>query len=111
MLIPDAIGNRLRAALAAALASLGVEVPAHDIKLEYPLEMSHGDYATGTAMRYAKQVGASPKELAEKIVAAIGSIDGVERVEIAGPGFINFTLSAKEIAEISIPTFIILKSP
>jgi arginyl-tRNA synthetase len=99
MLIPDAIGNRLRAALAAALASLGVEVPAHDIKLEYPLEMSHGDYATGTAMRYAKQVGASPKELAEKIVAAIGSIDGVERVEIAGPGFINFTLSAKEIAE------------
>jgi arginyl-tRNA synthetase len=67
MLIPDAIGNRLRAALAAALASLGVEVPAHDIKLEYPLEMSHGDYATGTAMRYAKQVGASQHMTGETV--------------------------------------------
>ena len=57
MLIPDAVGNRLRAALAAALTLAGVEVTEHDIKLEYPLDASHGDYATGTAMRYAKQAG------------------------------------------------------
>lgn len=99
MLIPEAIGNRLRAALAVALASHGVDVAPTDVKLEYPVDISHGDYATGTAMRYAKQAGIPPKELAEKIIASLGTIDGVEQIEIAGPGFINFTLSAKEIAE------------
>ncbi len=99
MLIPEAIGNRLRVALAAALSSHGVEVLPHDVKLEYPLDISNGDYATGAAMRYAKQVGIAPTELAQKIAETLGVIEGVEKIEIAGPGFINFTLSAKEIGK------------
>jgi arginyl-tRNA synthetase len=99
MLIPEAIGNRLRTALAAAVSQQGIALQSGDIKLEYPVDIAHGDYATGTAMRYAKQVGTSPRALAEKIVESLGAIEGVERIEIAGPGFINFTLDAKEIAE------------
>jgi arginyl-tRNA synthetase len=99
MLIPEAISHRLRTALATALTAHDITVMPEDIKLEYPLDLSHGDYATGTAMRYAKQAGLSPRELAEKIVATLGTVEGVEKIEIAGPGFINFTLSAKEIAE------------
>ncbi len=99
MLIPEAISNRLRVALAAALANYDIEVAATDIKIEYPLDISHGDYATGVAMKYSKQTGIPPRELAEKIVAALGEIDGIESITIAGPGFINVTLSPKEIAE------------
>src|SRR4051812_27066908 len=99
MPIPDPIGTRVRAALAAALEKHGITVPWTDIKLEYPLDLGHGDYATGTAMRFAKQAGRSPLELAHLIVESLGTLDGVEKIDIAAPGFINFTLSAKEIAE------------
>ncbi len=99
MLILEAIGNRLRVALVAALASHGIEVAPHEIKLEYPVDITHGDYATGTAMRYAKQLGIAPRELAEQLVAGLGVIQGVEKIEIAGPGFINFTLAPNEIAD------------
>ncbi len=99
MLVPEAVGNRLRAALATAMAVHGIEVSPEDIKLEYPVDTAHGDYATGTAMRYAKQAGIAPRELAEMIVQSLGAIDGVASIDIAGPGFINFTLSAQEVAE------------
>jgi arginyl-tRNA synthetase len=102
MLNPDAVSNRLRAALAAALTLHGIEVSESDIKLEYPLALEHGDYATGTAMRYAKQAGMPPRELAEKLVASLGNIAGIDRIEIAGPGFINFVLSASEIASLVV---------
>lgn len=100
MLIPEAIGNRLRAALAAALTERGIDVPAHDIKIEYPVDVAHGDYATGVAMKYAKQAGIAPKELAESIIASLGTIDGVASISIAGPGFINITLAPAEIAAV-----------
>src|SRR3989344_219296 len=85
----------IQTALTKALQELGIEnVP---IQLEYPMRMEHGDYATGAALQYAKQAGASPRELAEKIVAALGNIEGVVRIDIAGPGFINFHLAPEPL--------------
>ena len=86
----------LEQALIHALASLGVS----DAKpaIEHPSELSHGDYATSAALQFAKQAQKNPRSLAEEIVAALGSIDGVEKVTIAGPGFINFHLSGAEFA-------------
>lgn len=74
-----------------ALDVLGVK----DVEpqLEFPADLSHGDFATNVALVGAKQVGTSPHALAEKIIEHLGSIDGVERTEIAGPGFINFKLA------------------
>lgn len=63
------------------------------VELTHPVEFSHGDYATNVALIAAKQVGVSPKECAEKIVAGLGQIEDVEKVEVAGPGFINFFLT------------------
>ncbi len=83
-------------ALTAALVSLGIERPS--VVLEHPADLSHGDYATGAALQYAKHAGTPPRALAEKIVAALGVVDGVSRIEIAGPGFINFHLSSSSIA-------------
>ncbi len=79
-----------------ALAKLGIENA--EVAIEHPGDISHGDYATGAALRYAKQLSLSPKITAESIVANLGTIEGVERVEIAGPGFINFYLSKDAIA-------------
>lgn len=66
-----------------------------DDTVERTRDASHGDFASNIAMRLAKQVGKNPRELAALIVAAIGDSNDVDKVEIAGPGFINFHLSAR----------------
>ena len=64
----------------------------------------HGNFATNVALLLAKAARQKPRELAESIVAALPARHGIEKVEIAGPGFINFFLSASayrtEVAEI-----------
>ncbi len=62
--------------------------------VEHPGDMSHGEYACNVAMVAAKAAGIAPRALAEKIVVALeGQIEYVDRIEIAGPGFINFYLA------------------
>ncbi len=85
------IDNRIQKALMAACEKESVTLDV--VELSHPVELSHGDYATNIALVAAKQAGVSPKEFAEKIVAGLGQIEGVEKVEIAGPGFINFFLT------------------
>jgi arginyl-tRNA synthetase len=60
--------------------------------VEPPREAAHGDIATNAAMLLAKQARTNPKELAATIAQRLGNAGGVERAEIAGPGFINLTL-------------------
>jgi arginyl-tRNA synthetase len=61
--------------------------------LEYPREERHGDYATNIAMALASRTKQSPQAIAETIVRYIDDEEGViERMEVAGPGFINFFL-------------------
>ncbi len=88
-----------------ALKNIGVtEADLTLVNLEHPDELSHGDYSTNAALVYAKKLGMKPRELAEKIVAGLGKIDQVEKIDIAGPGFINFHLSPvffnKSVADI-----------
>lgn len=83
----DAIAKSLRNALE------GFGITDAKIVLEHPADLTHGDYATSVALSVAKKAGENPKALAEKIVASLGTIPDVEKIEIAGPGFINFHLS------------------
>ena len=64
------------------------------VELDRPKNAAHGDFATNVALQLAKRVGRKPREAAEAIVAALAANDEVARADIAGPGFINFTLSA-----------------
>jgi arginyl-tRNA synthetase len=89
--------QQIRDALVAALVKEGVS--ADWVHLEPTADLLHGDYASGVALANAKQLGVNPRALAEKLVASLGSIEGVSKVEIAGPGFINFTLDAKYLTE------------
>lgn len=84
---------QIRDALAAALEKEGIQNA--EITLEHTADFAHGDYASSAAMVYAKHLKMNPRALAEKLVATVGDIDGVSKIEVAGPGFINFTLDAK----------------
>lgn len=78
------------------LGELGELSTARDdivIQLEKTRDSKHGDYASNIAMVLAKEAGCSPRELAEKIRRNIPESVLLERIEIAGPGFINFFLS------------------
>ncbi len=64
------------------------------IVIEHTRDKSHGDFAANVAMLLAKSARRKPRELAELIVGALPASGKVARVEIAGPGFINFFMSA-----------------
>jgi arginyl-tRNA synthetase len=66
-----------------------VEVP---LQIERTRDPAHGDFAANTAMLLAKSVRCNPRQLAEKIRAALPEDPAVVRTEIAGPGFLNFFL-------------------
>ncbi len=63
-------------------------------------DSSHGDFATNLAMMLAKPAGMSPRELADKITAALPAHEAIEKTDIAGPGFINFFLSAASASSV-----------
>ncbi len=82
-------------AICAALAKEGNWPEGTDfsrVVVEPPRDASHGDMATNAAMVLAKDAKAKPRDLAETIAAKLRSEDLVEKVDIAGPGFINLTL-------------------
>ena len=87
------------AALADAAARLGAPVVASDVELERPRDPAHGDVATNLALVLAKTLKAKPRAVAERLVAALELPPGlVRKIDIAGPGFINFFLAAAELA-------------
>lgn len=63
------------------------------VTLEVPADSGHGDYATNIALMLAKDLGMPPREVAQQIISKIGDDANIAKVEIAGPGFINLTLS------------------
>ena len=86
----------LRSALAQAAAKLGA--PGAQVSLERPRDPTHGDLATNLALALAKTLKAKPRAVAEQLVGTLDLPPGVVRkVEIAGPGFINFFLADAQL--------------
>ncbi len=84
--------------MSAALAALPPDLLSPEARaiapeVERTRDPSHGDYATNAALRHAKAARRNPRQLAEAIVKALPADPAVTRVEIAGPGFINFHLA------------------
>ncbi len=90
--------EQLRDLVLAAIAALqaGGELPA-DTTAAFVVERTknrdHGDFATNAALLLAKAASRKPRDLAAALVAALPAQDAIAKVEIAGPGFINFFLS------------------
>jgi arginyl-tRNA synthetase len=70
------------------------------IKLERPKDRSHGDYATSIALQISKAMGRNPREVAQVIADELIGIETINKVEIAGPGFINLTLNRASQAQL-----------
>ena len=88
------IEQLLHAALARLKGSLlPADMALTNLGVERTRDAANGDFATNIAMRLAKAAGKPPREVAQAIVAALAASPSVERVEIAGAGFINFFLA------------------
>ena len=92
--MPEKIEELVRAALAAAQEA--GDLPAFELEdcgIERPADTSHGEWTSTMALKSAKLAHQAPRAIAEAIVKYLPESDVVEKVEIAGPGFINFYLS------------------
>jgi arginyl-tRNA synthetase len=65
-----------------------------NVTVERPRSKEHGDYATNVALQLGKKAGMNPRAFAELVQASLLRVEGVEAVDIAGPGFLNITVSA-----------------
>ncbi len=82
----------IKTAIIDVLSEMGIVIP--DFVVEHPADLVNGDYATNVAMSAAKEAKSNPRELAERIVAKLtGEIEYIDKIEVAGPGFINFYLA------------------
>lgn len=90
----EIIEQIVREALTTAIE--GGELPATDAPdpaVERPRDAAHGDWASSVAMKSARLYHRAPREIAEIIASHIADADQIDKVEVAGPGFINMTLS------------------
>jgi arginyl-tRNA synthetase len=87
------IRDSLERSLRDALGAIGVDAPA-SVQLERPARREHGDWSSNVALASAKAAGRNPRELATALVDQLKAAppEHVERVELAGPGFVNFHL-------------------
>jgi arginyl-tRNA synthetase len=92
--IPLDVRQHLADLLRTALGSVAPEQFGAEILLERPKQASHGDFASNLAMQLARELKTNPRQIAERLVRELPPSAAVVKVEIAGAGFINFTLSA-----------------
>jgi arginyl-tRNA synthetase len=93
--------EQLSAAIVAVLADLVDDgavalaggVP-ETVVVERPRQREHGDYATNVALQLAKQAGTNPRAFAELVAKRLETVDGIAKVDIAGPGFLNITVES-----------------
>lgn len=96
--------HQIKALLEAALANLPAgtlpaELAPAAIEIERTRDPSHGDFACNVAMRLSKAARSNPRQLAQLIINALPASELLNKVEIAGPGFINLHLSAAAYAQ------------
>jgi arginyl-tRNA synthetase len=89
---------RILSALQSSGRLSAADLPA-EVVIERPKNREHGDWATNAAMQLAGKFGMNPRAFAEMLAPELEVLDGVAKVDIAGPGFINITFSAAAAGE------------
>ncbi|MCH1626190.1 arginine--tRNA ligase [Fredinandcohnia quinoae] len=108
MNIVDQVKERLKEEIKQAVlkANLATEEQIPEAVLELPKDKAHGDYATNMAMQLARVAKKAPRMIADDIVANFDkSKASIEKIEIAGPGFINFYMNNSYLTDL-IPTIL-----
>ncbi|EIV95802.1 arginine--tRNA ligase [Frankia sp. QA3] len=99
---PADLADAIVAAIGRAVADgdLDVTVPT-TVTVERPKTPGHGDYASPVALQLAKSARRRPREVAEVLAGRLVTQSGIASVDIAGPGFLNFTLAGGALGEIA----------
>lgn len=103
MNIVEKVQENLKSEIKAAVlkSGLATEDQISDVILEIPKEKSHGDYSTNMAMQLARVAKKAPRMIAEDIMANFDqSKASIEKMEIAGPGFINFYMNNEYLTDL-----------
>jgi len=87
------VKNQISNILSDALQQLNIDISEVYIHIERPKSLEHGDYSSNIALQLAKGIKKNPREVAQLIIDQIGSEELFNKLELAGPGFINFHLS------------------
>lgn len=108
MNIVEEVQSKLKDEIKAAVIKAGLaaegEIP--NVILEIPKEKSHGDYSTNMAMQLARVAKKAPRMIAEELIKSFDhSKASIEKIEIAGPGFINFHMNNSYLTNL-IPTIL-----
>ena len=92
----------LATALADSFSELDIQIAASEIQMERPSLREHGDWSSNVALMTSKSLGRNPRELAEDLVKLVElkSLDSIERMEVAGPGFFNFHLAPQWLHDV-----------
>jgi arginyl-tRNA synthetase len=92
---PEQLSQAIRSALVALNTdgAISADLDALEIVVERPKNRDHGDWATNVAMQLGGKIGMAPRSLAELVAKELSAFEGIESLEIAGPGFINISLS------------------
>ena len=100
---PSELGAAVRAAVVAAVdaGELTVTPPA-EVSVERPRVKEHGDYATSVALQLAKAAGRPPREVAELLAARLREVEGIDEVDVAGPGFLNLRLAQASLGQVAV---------
>ena len=99
--MPEKIEELVRAAIAAAQQSGDLpEFEVTELGFERPADSANGDWSSTVALRSAKLAHRAPRQIADAIVSHIPADPSIERVEVAGPGFINFYLATASANEV-----------
>lgn len=96
----DEARQEIRRVICDFLAQAGFPSLDDMVRLEVPTEKGHGDLTTSFALKAAGRTKMAPRALLEKLVAAWPGLPAVDALEIAGPGFLNFTLNTRWLAEV-----------
>ncbi len=94
--------KKLKSQIAEAVKNaFDLELDENSITIEIPKELQHGDYSTNAAMQLSRTLHKNPREIAQSLVNALNlEAAEVDHCEIAGPGFINFTMKKAAIADV-----------
>lgn len=98
----ESTDTKLKQAVSDALKkAFGLDKPAEEIVIESPKNKDHGDYASNAAMQLARTLHQNPRSIAEAIAENIDrEAGGISAIEVAGPGFLNFTMARDSITQV-----------
>ncbi|MDN5815490.1 arginine--tRNA ligase [Yaniella sp.] len=99
--LSEAIAHTLHSAIEAGEIELPADAVPEAPRVDRPKSRDHGDWATNIAMQLGKRAGMNPRQFAEILAPKLQALDGVAKVEVAGPGFINIVLDAAAAGELA----------